>query len=217
MRRRMPAGFTVALGAVAATAIGGGCSAYEWAEIEVSQRAPVARAIEGALLIPVPTLNWPVDDGDAGTRLYPAAGSGDATVSRRGSPGRFPRRTLQGRAGAQSARFESPDLRVTLSSSSKTSRAELGLVASALDFVGVNARPRSVVDGLAHFSDNATQPRVVIRIERTGGRGAETWILNRTWALRRMDGGAMLVWEGELGPVLDRLSVVLRGRGGIPK
>jgi len=105
-------------------------------------------------------------------------------------------------------------LKLTLSSSGGTSRAELGLVSSALDFVGAHARARSVVDGLAHFARDGQGPRVTVRMERAGGRGVETWLLDRTWALRRMAGGAMLVWEGELKPVLDRISVVLQGRGG---
>jgi hypothetical protein len=172
MRRRMPTGFSVALGAVAASAFGAGCSVYERAEIKVSRRAIAARAPDGALLIPIS--DGPVDDGGV-------------------------------------------DFRMTLASSGGTSQAELGLVASALDFVGAHAQIRSVVDGLGHFSRESRGPRVIIRIEHAGGRGDETWILDRTWALRKMACGAMLVWEGELAPVLERLSIVLRGRGGILK
>jgi len=103
-------------------------------------------------------------------------------------------------------------LKLTLSSSGGTSRAELGLVSSALEFVGAHARARSVVDGLAHFARDGSGPRVTVRMERARRGCAETWLLDRNWALRRMGCGAMLVWEGELGPVLDRLSIVLRGR-----
>ena len=107
-----------------------------------------------------------------------------------------------------------PAFRTTLASSKGTSRAELGLVASALDFVGAHARARSLVDGLDHFARDGRGPRVVVRIDRAGGRAGETWLLDRTWALRRMGCGAMLAWEGDLAPVLERLDVVLRGRGG---
>ena len=88
-------------------------------------------------------------------------------------------------------------------------------MASALDFVGAHGRPRSVVEGLDHFSHNGTGPRIEIRIERAGERDGEAWLLDRTWALRRMGCGAMLVWQGELGPVLERLSLVLPRRAGL--
>jgi len=203
MRRGTLSGFTVALGAVAASALVTGCSAYELAEIEVTQGTPVARASKGPLLM----LEGRAHDGYVGVRGDPAAAGGHTTVFRRS----FPRWAPDRRAGAASPCL--PDTRVTLSSSENTSRAELGLVASALGFVGAHARARSVVDGLAHFARDGSGPRVTVRMERARGRGAETWLLDRTWALRRMGCGAMLVWEGELAPVLDRLSVVLQGRG----
>jgi len=206
MRRGARSGFSVALAGVAASALVAGCSAYELAEIHVTQGAPVARASKGSLLM----LDGCAGDGYVGVRGDSAAASGHTTVFRRGNSGRSARWAPDRRTGAASPRF--PDTRVTLSSSENTSRAELGLVMSALDFVGAHARARSVVDGLEHFARDGSGPRVTVRMERAGGQGAETWLLDRKWALRRMGCGAMLVWEGELAPVLDRLAVVLRGR-----
>jgi len=105
------------------------------------------------------------------------------------------------------------DFKLTLTASGSTSRAELGLLTSALEFVGAHGRARSIVDGLAHFSGGATRPRMIIRIDHVDPCEDETWLLDRNWALRKLGCGAVLAWEGDLGPVLDRLSVILRGRG----
>jgi hypothetical protein len=144
----------------------------------------------------------------AGCRVYERA---EIEVSLRSASARAREGMLLAPDGA--AADDGSGFRTVLGSSDGTSRAELGLVASALDFVGAHGRARSVVDGLEHFARDGNGPRVVIRIKRAGRGGDETWLLDRTWGLRRMDCGAMLVWEGELGPVLERLSVVLRGRG----
>ncbi len=82
---------------------------------------------------------------------------------------------------------------------------------SALEFVGAHGRARSVVDGLAHFDRHGNWPRVVIRIDHAGSRQGEVWLLDRTWAMRRLGCGATLAWEGELEPVLERLAFVFRG------
>ncbi|MHC5054988.1 MAG: hypothetical protein ACYTKD_09770 [Planctomycetota bacterium] len=145
----------------------------------------------------------------AGCSAYERA---EIEVSLRSASARAPEGMLLSPDGA--AAGDGSGFKRVVGSSDGTSRAELGLVTSALDFVGAHGRARSVVDGLEHFARDGNGPRVVIRIERAGGRGDETWLLDRTWGLRRMDCGAMLVWEGELGPVLERLSVILRGRDG---
>jgi hypothetical protein len=118
------------------------------------------------------------------------------------------------RKAPDAARNGAANLRLTLGASGGTSRAELGLVTSALEFVGAHGRARSVVDGLAHFDSEGTWPRVVIRMDNASFRQGEVWLLDRTWAMRRLGCGATLVWEGELGPVLERLAVVLRSAGG---
>ncbi len=127
------------------------------------------------------------------------------------------------RDGTSPARRGPSGARVTLTSADRAERASLGLVVAALDLASALGKPRSALDGIEHFA-RADGPHLVIRLERAGGRGRETWLIDNTWALRRLDrpvdhntaqrtgrSGAVLVWEGRLAPAMETLSLVLPG------
>lgn len=164
-----------------------GCAAYERVDIIVDPH-PARTAFAGGS-------HW-----DA--RARPGLG--------RGIPAWYDR--LRGGAthGPRGAATNAP-VRLTLGSSSPTDRAALSLVALALQRVAAAGGPRSILDGLEHFA-RAGLPRFVIHLDHRDGRGRETWIIDRAWALRKLDGGGVLVWQGELGPVLRSLSLVLPPR-----
>jgi hypothetical protein len=173
-----------------------GCVAYERAEITIDPNP--ARATHVA--------SSPWEEPHKAGRA-PRSPGGRWAEARASSPGwglgsRDRRRGRSAPAGP---------VRLTLGSSAPTDRAALSLVALALDRVPAVGSVRSIIEGLQYFS-HAGDPRFTVHLEHANGRGAETWVIDRAWALRKLDGGAVLVWQGELGPVIRTLSLVIPPR-----
>lgn len=180
------------LSAVAAALLAG-CVAYERAEITIDPN-PARATYAGRS-------PW-----EARARARP--GGGRWAEVRASSPGWG----LGSRDRRRGRSAPTGPVRLTLGSSAPTDRAALSLVGLALDRVPAVGSLRGIIEGLQYFS-HAGDPRFTVHLEHANGRGAETWVIDRAWALRKLDGGAVLVWQGELGSVIRTLSLVLPPRG----
>ena len=96
-----------------------------------------------------------------------------------------------------------------LDSSDAASRSDLGLLRAALALTSALGEPRPAMEGDAHFAGPSD---AYLAIGLRGGGTVETWRLDGGWATRQLPGGAMLVWEGDLAPVVDAVLLAAPGR-----
>jgi len=124
-----------------------------------------------------------------------------------------------GRGLREMAQTVNVSWQVSIDSSVGTGRAGLRLLRAALDFAGASGRTRLASQALAHFGvsangtiRNPSAGCVRIDVFRTDGLGRESWLVDSNWAVRKLESGALLAWEGDFTDVLSALKLILPAR-----
>jgi hypothetical protein len=104
-----------------------------------------------------------------------------------------------------------------LDSSTGSGKSELRLLHAALGLAGAAGHTRTAATALRHFRGSSGalshkkdgQLPLLVRIHRSDQLGKETWLVDGTWVLRKLDGGAVLAWKGDFGTVTSTLMLLL--------
>jgi hypothetical protein len=104
----------------------------------------------------------------------------------------------------------------TLDAGTSGGRSELGLLRASLEMAGATGQRRIAARGVDHFrraasawpSDGTEGRTFVVRTVADSPHGNERWLIDLRWAVRELDGGALLAWEGRFDEVVSTLELL---------